>query len=334
LVFNEPPDTLIVVVDRERFTTSTELGDLAALLGNCFFQRRDLQARQLDDGRYICIQQPLKPDHLLKHVAGQITLGTYLLDENSAARFIVFDADDDQGFTRLMYTAQMLAVERTPSYLEASRRGGHLWLFFGDPIPGSLARRFGNGVMEVHGAKDVELYPKQDKLGQGPGSLIRVPFGVHRLTNLRYGFVNLDGQPLAGSTEEQIRIINHPRTVSLEAINGYASIEKKPRRNSVAESPKRRKETLSNRIKSAVTAMEFIGRYVELEPTELGAIGLCPFHDDQHPSLGVNMESNYWHCFAGCGGGSIIDFWSKWREKQGLDSGFVPTITELADLLF
>ena len=212
------------MIDRERFTANKELGGLAELLGSCFFQRRDLQARQLYDGRYVCIHQPLKPDHLIKHVTGQITLGTYLLDENSAARFIVFDADDDQGFNRLMHTAQMLAVERTPSYLEASRRGGHLWLFFGNPISGSLARQFGKGVMDVHGAKDVELYPKQDKLGQGPGSLIRVPFGVHRLTKQSYGFLNLDGQPLAGSTEEQIRIVTHPRTVLLETIGAYASM--------------------------------------------------------------------------------------------------------------
>lgn len=297
-------------------------------MGNSFFQRWDLQARQLDDGRYVCIHQPLKPDHLVKHLTGRITLGTYLLDESSATRFIVFDADDNQGFNRLTHIAQMLAVERTPSYLETSRRGGHLWLFFGEPISGSLARRFGKGVMDVHRVEEVELYPKQDKLEQGPGSLIRVPFGVHRLTKLRYGFLNLDGQPLAGSTEEQIRMITHPRVVSKEAIEAYASIEKIRQHNSDAELPKSRKETLSNRIKNTVSVMEFVGRYIELSPTESGAIGSCPFHDDQHPSLGVNLENNYWHCFAGCGGGSVIDFWMKWRKCD-----FKTAVSELARML-
>ena len=322
------------MANREHFSIDSELTVYSTAFGNQFFARRDLQARQLDDGRYICIRQQLKPEHLVKHMAGEITLGTYLLDENSAARFIVFDADDDQRFGRLKRMAQMLTVERTPSYLEASRRGGHLWLFFADPIPGKLARDFGKGLMAVHGVEGVELYPKQDQLGKGPGSLIRGPFGVHRLTKQRYGFLNLDSQPLAGSTEEQIRIVTHPRTVSLEAIGAYASMQKKKRRNLDSELPKRRKETLSNRIKSAVTVMEFIGRHVELKPTETGALGLCPFHDDQHPSLGVNSEKNYWHCFAGCGGGSIIDFWMKWRLKQGLDASFVATITELADMFF
>jgi DNA primase len=79
--------------------------------------------------------------------------------------------------------------------------------------------------------------------------------------------------------------------------------------------------------------LEFIGRYVDLKPTASGAIGRCPFHDDQNPSLGVNTEKNYWYCFAGCGGGSIIDFWMKWRLKRGLDASFVATIKELANML-
>jgi hypothetical protein len=35
---------------------------------------------------------------------------------------------------------------------------------------------------------------------------------------------------------------------------------------------------------------------------------LCPFHDEKTPSMSVNIEKNYWHCF-GCGqGGDGIKF--------------------------
>jgi DNA primase len=71
---------------------------------------------------------------------------------------------------------------------------------------------------------------------------------------------------------------------------------------------------VSEKIKASVTVLEFVSQYVDLKPTESGAVGLCPFHDDHRPSFGVNDEGNYWHCFAGCGGGSVIDFWMKWRE--------------------
>ncbi len=36
------------------------------------------------------------------------------------------------------------------------------------------------------------------------------------------------------------------------------------------------------------------------------------------PSFGVNDTGNYWHCFAGCGGGTVIDLWIKWRECDSM----------------
>jgi len=86
--------------------------------------------------------------------------------------------------------------------------------------------------------------------------------------------------------------------------------------------------TVSERIKASVTVLEFVSQYVDLKPTASGAIGLCPFHDDHHPSFGVNDEGNYWHCFAGCGGGSVIDFWMMWRECD-----FTAAIRELAEMV-
>jgi len=68
------------------------------------------------------------------------------------------------------------------------------------------------------------------------------------------------------------------------------------------------KGLVSDRIKAPVTVLELISQYVDLKPTDGGAIGLCPFHEDAHPSLTINHKENYWHCFAGCGGGSIFDF--------------------------
>jgi putative DNA primase/helicase len=41
------------------------------------------------------------------------------------------------------------------------------------------------------------------------------------------------------------------------------------------------------------------------------AMALCPWHDDQNPSLSVNLDTGHWKCHAGCGGGSIFDFQMK-----------------------
>jgi hypothetical protein len=85
---------------------------------------------------------------------------------------------------------------------------------------------------------------------------------------------------------------------------------------------------ISERIKASVTVLEFVSQYVDLKPTASGAVGLCPFHDDHHPSFGVNAEGNYWNCFAGCGGGSVIDFWMKWRKCD-----FTTAVRELAEMV-
>ena len=87
-------------------------------------------------------------------------------------------------------------------------------------------------------------------------------------------------------------------------------------------------DTLSERIKGSITVLEFVSQYVDLKPTGTGALGLCPFHDDHHPSFGVNDQENYWHCFAGCGGGSIIDFYMKLKNCD-----FTTAITELARMV-
>ena len=118
-------------------------------------------------------------------------------------------------------------------YLESSRRGGHLWLFL-DPLPGVEARRFGHRLQTEHNLTDVELYPKQDELKTGPGSLVRLPFGVHRKTGKRYGFVGLDGQPLAPTLREQIALLAEPQHVPGEFIAAMLSHSAEPTVDSVS----------------------------------------------------------------------------------------------------
>ena len=183
-------------------------------------------------------------------------------------------------------------------------------------------------MLAAHQAEDMELFPKQDRLTNGPGSLVRMPFGVHRLTGRRYGFYTPDGVLLAPTVREQICVLGTPETVPGAAFDGYRSFVP-PRPPPRAREPLAASEgTVSERIKASVTVLEFVSRYVDLKPAGSGAIGLCPFHDDHNPSFGVNNEGNYWNCFAGCGGGSVIDFWMKW---QGCD--FKIALSELAKVL-
>jgi len=312
------------------------LETLAERVTGTFLQRRDLYPRQLDDGSYVCIRRPLQLGHVLAHLRGELTLGAYLLDSESRARFVVLDADEDTGWSKLVETAKHLAEEDIPTYLETSRRGGHLWMFFAQPVAGDQARRFGRGIAATHHLEGIELYPKQDRLASGPGSLIRLPFGVHRRTGRRYGFVHPDGSPLAATISQQISLLTYPTHVPEDRFEAYQSAAIRQGEHTRAHSagllPKRFFGTseaasgpLSERIKASIGVREFVSNYVALSPT---GVGLCPFHDDHNPSFAVSDEGNYWHCFS-CGiGGSVIDFWMQWRKCD-----FTTAIHELAAML-
>ncbi|HEY9078074.1 MAG TPA: CHC2 zinc finger domain-containing protein [Anaerolineaceae bacterium] len=303
-----------------------EVEPLAGMLSATFIQRHDLYARQLNDGSYICIRKPLSPGHVMAHLAGDLTLGGYALDQNSLAKFIVFDADDLPQFTGLLAMMRNLVEQAVISYCEVSRRGGHLWLFLPKPVDGKSARLFGKNLLRQHQLHGIELFPKQDRLSDGPGSLIRLPFGVHRKTGKRYGFITEERKPLAPTLQEQIRILGAPVKVPEAFMNDLLVRTPPEPQAPVLLSVGDPKTPLSERIKNSVSVYDFISRYIELSPA---GRGLCPFHDDHALSFSVNAEKNYWHCFAGCGGGSVIDFWMRYRNCD-----FCSAVRELAEVLF
>jgi hypothetical protein len=308
-----------------------------------FISRRDCYPWQQADGSYVSVHKSLTADLLHRHLKGAITLGAYALDSASMANWICLDADDDDQWNRLLALAQQLEAQAVQPYREPSRRGGHLWLFT-PPLPGVFARRFARQLLTEHDVSQVELYPKQDELTTGLGSLVRLPLGVHRKTGQVYPFIIQDGLPLGTKPNsdartvllEQLALLADPKRVPLPFIMRMLSHtlpDSLPRPKPTPEfQPTEQTEgiPLSERLKRQISVLEFVSRYVPLDDRNLG---YCPFHDDQMKSFGVHPDQNYWHCFAGCGGGSVIDFWMKWRERNGQDSSFKATVTELRQML-
>ena len=104
------------MVERKRLLLpDTGLSRPALMLAQRFVQRWDLHAHQLGDGSYVCVHEPLNVSHLFAHLRGEITLGAYLLDQESRARFLVLDADDAQAWVRLgnLLFAQFLVALHT-----------------------------------------------------------------------------------------------------------------------------------------------------------------------------------------------------------------------------
>jgi hypothetical protein len=292
-----------------------------------FVGRSDDYAMQLSTGRYRRVGKPLTDADLHDHLIGARTYGTYVMDAAGRCRFAVIDADDEDGLARLWSIQERLSAQGITSYVECSRRGGHLWIFFTRPFPASQVRAW----LLPYCPSDLEFYPKQDE-GKGYGSLIRLPLGVHRRSGQRYPFVERDstGHLVPLTVTEPDRIAWFASITRMEVPLQLApSSETKP---VITRTP------LSSRTSSTTTRglspirewnaaqdpFQVIGRYIELNSA---GVGQCPFGD--HHTNGKDTKASFkvytpgapggycWYCYTWQKGGSVFDFL---RYYYGLDT--------------
>src|SRR5689334_1447357 len=98
-----------------------------------FASRRDDFALQRTDGGYVRVGRPLTMQEVYAHLTGKQTIGSYVIDERGQCPYAVFDADSENGLHILRGVQVHLEAGAIPSYLELSRRGGHLWVFLASP---------------------------------------------------------------------------------------------------------------------------------------------------------------------------------------------------------
>jgi hypothetical protein len=297
-----------------------------------FVGRRNDYALQQPSGRYVRAARPLTYEALRLHLLGMHTLGTYVIDEQGTCRFAVFDADSDDDVSVLAALQQQLSGQHIPSYLEASRRGCHLWVFLSRLLPASQLRRW---LLPLCPA-GVEFYPKQDE-GAGYGSLIRLPLGVHQRSGRRYGFFTWlaserRAQLVARSLSETLTWLSMiqraqiPGTIPTSlALSDQATDPDQP--PSLAKTVATPKTLPHESIRAWCVSQDpfrVIGRYVTLDRHGLGC---CPFGEhhsdgkDSHPSFRVyaprKETASCWYCYAWERGGTLFDFLCLW---YGLDT--------------
>ena len=89
---------------------SKELYKTAEGLIHTFMTRMDCFAIQSDTGTYYSVKESLTAGHVMRHLKGEITLGVYILGMDGKASFAVIDADDEEGFERLVTVHGTLPV--------------------------------------------------------------------------------------------------------------------------------------------------------------------------------------------------------------------------------
>ena len=129
---------------------------------------------------------PLTDEVVEAHLRGRHTIGVYPICTDDTCRFLAADFDRKTWRRDAEAFLGACRAQRVPAALERSRsgNGGHVWIFFEDPVPAALARRLGahllTEAMESH--PDIgfpsydRFFPSQDTLPAGGfGNLIALP---------------------------------------------------------------------------------------------------------------------------------------------------------------
>jgi hypothetical protein len=84
---------------------------------------------------------PITPRDIQRHLAGEITLGIYAINPRTQrVKWMAIDADYRKALEDLLKLQFELGQSGIQAALEQSRRGGHLWIFFEEPVLAKHAR--------------------------------------------------------------------------------------------------------------------------------------------------------------------------------------------------
>lgn len=61
-------------------------------------------------------------------------------------------------------------------------------------------------------------------------------------------------------------------------------------------------------LKQKADIVAVVEHYIEVKKSGANFISLCPFHDDKNPSMSINPQKGFFHCFACKAGGDVFRF--------------------------
>ena len=135
---------------------------------------------------------PVTDEVIGRHLRGRdtdgtdFTMGVYPLLADETCRFVAIDFDKHTWRRDAAVFLATCTTSGVPAALERSRsgRGGHVWIFFTDPVPASSARRLGAWLLTESMERNPDigfesydrLFPSQDTMPAGGfGNLIALP---------------------------------------------------------------------------------------------------------------------------------------------------------------
>ncbi|MDF2668877.1 MAG: restriction endonuclease subunit, partial [Paenibacillus sp.] len=139
----------------------------------------------------VCTHQnflPVTDEVLFRHLDAREdrTVGIYPMLKDETCSFLAMDFDNRNWQEDAAAIMQVCKAHAIPAALERSRsgNGGHIWIFFTEPIAASWVRKFGTIILTLTMKQRYQLgldsydrlFPNQDTLPKGGfGNLIALP---------------------------------------------------------------------------------------------------------------------------------------------------------------
>ncbi len=292
-------------------TTAYPANDLVQAFITRFVNRKQPYAVQQEDGTYRWRYEALTPTLVLGHLRGELTLALSSSDGAGMCRWLCLDVDEADGLRQLLVLNKAMFPLGLSGLVEASRRGGHLWLFLDTPLTVSAATTRVIATLDQLRAQGVavrecELYPDVGTAAHaGLGHAVRLPLGIHRLSGRRYALFDEYGLPCAfTSTEAALRFVLAWPTVSYLPAGQMSSASELVASRSDQDTRADNAPTTLQVDPPVAPALSRVGTrspvirwadihvspldlLAQLTPeTELkkvgrGYLGWCPFHDDR-----------------------------------------------------
>lgn len=185
---------------------------------------------------YVPVYEALDKDKLKSHLAGDQTLGIYLVRHDNSARLMVIDLDVGKSFlpgylnnanerkrikqSLLQVATNLLEIAENAGLsllVESSgHKGLHLWAFSDFAVPARHWRLLGKWLVEqLYGLPveiQAEVFPKQEVVPEnGLGNLVKLPLGVHLASGQRSLFLdskNFRPWPMQRDAVESVQAIS------------------------------------------------------------------------------------------------------------------------------
>jgi hypothetical protein len=167
---------------------------------DAFVQRRDTYSIQEEKGYFRTAEEITAPT-IISHWNGEKTIGVYQFSKDNKLKWICFDYDGEKLEEQLAKAKVLYERLKEKGYsplLEFSgKKGYHIWIFC-EETDGASAKYWAEEISAIPGYEANEIFPKQEKIDDGFGNLVKLPLGVHRISGKRSVFFNEEYQELSG----------------------------------------------------------------------------------------------------------------------------------------